>query len=111
VIGPISIVEEARSSSEVRMLNMYVLTWVVVALGALALGGYRFTLGNREDDTIHLAPGEAGMITFQARVAKRIRTVGRIGVLVTALAVIYGTILVGYWAYGVWLQGNRIAFH
>lgn len=93
------------------MLNIYILTWAAVALGALALGGYRFTLGNREDDTIHLAPGEAGMVAFQARVAKRIHTVGRIGITLTAIAVIYGTILVAYWAYSIWLQGNNIAFH
>lgn len=93
------------------MMEIYVLTWAIVALAALALGGYRFTLGNREDDTIHLAPGEAGMIAFQTQVAKRIRTVGKIGVAMTAVAIIYGTMIAAYWAYGAWLQGNKIAFH
>lgn len=93
------------------LLNIYVLTWIVLAIAALALAGYRFTLGNREDDTIHLAPGEAGMIAFQTHVSNRIRIVGKIGGVLTAIAVVYGTVLVAYWAYGVWLQGNRIAFH
>jgi hypothetical protein len=92
-------------------MEAYLLTWVIVALAALALAGYRFTLGNREDDTVHLAPGEAGMIAFQTRVASRIRIVGRIGGVVTAIALVYGTVLLAYWAYGVWLRGNQIAFH
>lgn len=92
-------------------VNIYLLTWIIVALAALALGGYRLTLGNREDDTIHLAPGEASMITFQTQVSNRIRVVGRIGGVLTAIAVVYGTVLLAYWAYGLWLSGNKIAFH
>jgi len=93
------------------LMNPYLLTWIVLALVALALAGYRFTLGNREDDTIHLAPGEASMITFQTHVSHRIQIVGRIGGVVTAVAIVYGAILLTYWAYGVWLQGDKIAFH
>ena len=92
-------------------MNIYIVTWVVLALAALAMAGYRFTLGNREDDTIHLAPGEAGMIRFQMRVAHRIDTVAKIGGVLTALAIVYGTVIVAYWAYGIWLRGNQIAFH
>jgi hypothetical protein len=93
------------------LLNPYLLTWVVLAIAALALAGYRFTLGNREDDTLHLKQGEASMIAFQMRVANRIRLVAHIGAAVTTIAVIYGMVLFAYWAYGVWRHGSAIAFH
>jgi hypothetical protein len=85
----------------------YLIVWAVLAVVVLALAGYRLSLSHQETDTLHLAAGEAGMISGQTELAARIKVVSRWGEILTIVVVVYGLVLLAQYGYGLWTQGYR----
>jgi len=85
----------------------YLVVWAVLAVVVLALAGYRLSLSHQETDVLHLAAGEASMISNQNEVAAKIKVVSRWGEILTVAAVLYGLALLAQYGYGLWTQGYR----
>jgi hypothetical protein len=89
----------------------YIVGWALLAIVVLVLAAYRISLDHREDDVLHLATTEAGMVGQQSVLAAKIKKVTRWGEALTVLAVVYGVTLLAVWAYRAWEQSNQIQFH
>jgi hypothetical protein len=83
----------------------YLAVWSFFALIVIGLAVYRKMLSNREDDTLHVAEGTAGMISHQVADAQRIDVIEKWGKSLTAVVVISGLVLAGIYFYGVWQTG------
>jgi hypothetical protein len=81
--------------------------WGVLALIVLILAAYRSQLGRQEDDQIHVSVGDAGTITHQAEVAHRVDAIEKWGKILTAVLVIYGLALGGWYLKILWEASNR----
>ncbi len=88
-------------------LMPYVYGWVVLALIVMGFAIRRGMVGRQDDETVHLADREAGMIARQTMVERKLRTIDRWGKLLTVIAVVYGLALLGFYIYGVWLAGTK----
>jgi hypothetical protein len=80
----------------------YVAVWTFFALIVLGLAVYRKMLSSREDDSIHVSLGSAGLISDQVANAQRIDRVEKWGKSLTAAVVLAGLVLAGIYFYGVW---------
>lgn len=85
-----------------KNLIPYVTVWSFFALIVLGLAIYRKMLSNREDDSLHVAEGTAGLIAEQVANSHRIEVVEKWGKSLTAVVVISGLALASVYLYGVW---------
>jgi len=83
----------------------YFAVWSFFALIVLVLALYRKLLAGREDDSIHLTLGTAGLIPQQIANSHRIDVVEKWGKSLTTLVVIAGLAMASIYLYGVWLTG------
>jgi hypothetical protein len=88
-------------------MSFYLIGWVSLALVVVALAFYRLSLSHREDDVLHLAASEGGLIAGQTELAGRIKSVSRIGAGITVVAVLYGLALLAQYGYGLWTRGYK----
>jgi hypothetical protein len=86
----------------------YLAVWSFFALIVIGLAVYRKMLSNREDDSLHVAEGTAGMILVQVANAQRIEAVEKWGKSLTAVVVLAGLALAGIYFYGVWQTGSTM---
>jgi hypothetical protein len=84
----------------------YIAIWSFFALIVLGLAAYRKMLSNREDDSIHVSAGTAGMVSAQVANSHRIDVVEKWGKTLTAVVVIAGLVLAAIYFYGVWQTGT-----
>src|SRR5690348_4214980 len=91
----------------VMQINIYLIAWTVLAVGVLALAGYRLALNSRESDVLHLTTSGGGMMSEQAALAARIRVVSRWGEALTIVVVVYGLVLLVQYGYALWMQGYK----
>ena len=84
----------------------YIAVWSFFALIVLVLAAYRKMLAGREDDSLHVAAGTAGLIPQQVANAQRIDVVEKWGKLLTAVVVVAGLILAAIYFYGVFQTGS-----
>jgi hypothetical protein len=84
----------------------YLAVWSFFALIVLGLAVYRKMLANREDDTLHVAEGTAGMISHQVADAQRIDVIEKWGKSLTAVVVVAGLVMAAIYFYGVWTTGG-----
>jgi len=91
-------------------MNMvpYIVTWAALGVVVLGLAIYRSTIAGREDDSLHMAVGEAPVMVAQQKLGKKIEHVELWGKSLTALLVVYGLVLAGIYLYHAWLQSGTI---
>jgi hypothetical protein len=83
--------------------------WVLLALTVMALFIWRKAVSSKEDDTLHVLDAASGEKTAQqAVVAQKLDLIDKWGKIVTVLAVVYGVILGGLYAWQVWVQNSKI---
>jgi len=87
----------------------FVILWILLGLTVLTLFVWRKTVSSKEDDNLHLVDG--GAVTKsseQEEVARKLDLIDRWGKIVTVVAVVYGVILGGLYAYHIWVQNTSI---
>jgi hypothetical protein len=87
----------------------FVTLWILLAMTVVALFIWRKTVSSKEDDNLHVLDAASGEKTAQqAVVAQKLDLIDKWGKIVTLLAVIYGVILGGLYAWQVWVQNSKI---
>lgn len=85
----------------------YFILWGVLALAVAILAIYRKTISTKEDDTLHLNPGDAA-VTQQTALAGQLAVIDRWGKILTVIAIVSGLVLGGLYMYKVWVDQSRI---
>jgi hypothetical protein len=73
--------------------------WIALTLVVMGLFAYRFFLARNEDDTVHLADGEAPMIQQQSVLATRLDKVDRLRNTLGFVDVAFGLVLLAIFSY------------
>jgi hypothetical protein len=79
----------------------YVATWCLLALAVLGLALYRKLASLREDDLIHIGPGEEKLIPKQVALFHKLEVVDRWGKLLTIIVAASGLFLAVLYLYRV----------
>jgi hypothetical protein len=87
-------------------LTPAVVIWVVLAIATLGLALYRKLISAREEDLIHLGPGEERAIPEQVALAGRLKAVDRWGKTLTVITVFIGLAIAAVYLYQVFLVHN-----
>ncbi len=90
-------------------LTPHLVIWGALAVVVLVMASYRSRLAGREDDTIHVLDGDAGMVTDQVVLAKKLAVVERWGKILTVVVVIYGLAIAGLYCWKLWEQSSKVA--
>jgi hypothetical protein len=77
----------------------YVVVWACLAIVVLALALVRYLVSLHEDDNLHLASAEKGMITKQMVFFQHLDAIDRWGKSLTTVALIGGLILAAVYLY------------
>jgi hypothetical protein len=89
-------------------LTPFVIPWIALAVTVLALFIWRKAVARHEDDKLHVLDGAALYQTaLQEATVKKLDMIDKWGKIATVVAVIYGAILGGLYAYQVWLQNTN----
>jgi hypothetical protein len=81
-----------------------VIVWFVIGLATAGLALYRKLLSMREEDLIHLGPGEEGLISQQSTLAHKLDIIDTWGKGLTAATVGFGLVIAAIYLYHAWLQ-------
>jgi hypothetical protein len=86
-----------------------VILWILLGLTVLTLFVWRKTVASKEDDNLHIMDGSsAAKNVEQEKVAEKLNVIDKWGKIVTVVAVVYGVILGGLYAYQSWIQSAKI---
>jgi hypothetical protein len=77
----------------------YVVTWCLLALAVLGLALYRKLASLREDDLIHIGPGEEKLIPKQVALFHKLEVVDRWGKTLTVIVAAGGLFLAVLYLY------------
>jgi len=88
-------------------MTTLVIVWFVIGLATAGLALYRKLLSMREEDLIHLGPGEEKMIPQQVDLAKKMDAIDVWGKSLTVLTVALGLVLAAIYLYHAWLVANQ----
>jgi hypothetical protein len=83
-------------------LTPYVILWSALAFSVLGLALYRKFVASREEDYIHLGPGEEKFIPQQVEVAQSLRTLDHWGSVMTVIAVVSGVVIAAAYLWTGW---------
>ena len=81
------------------MITVLTGVWICVAALAIATWVWAMIIGYREDDTVHLAPGEEAEIDKQVRNAKRMKSIERWRMALSLSTVVGGVFVLGLYIY------------
>lgn len=84
-------------------LTPAVVIWAILAIATLGLALYRKLISAREEDLIHLGPGEERQIPAQVALAERLKTVDRWGKMLTVVTVFVGLVMAAVYLYQAFL--------
>jgi hypothetical protein len=84
-------------------LTPAVVIWAILAIATLGLALYRKLISAREQDLIHLGPGEERQIPEQVALAERLKTVDRWGKTLTVVTVFVGLVMAAVYLYQAFL--------
>ena len=68
----------------------FAVLWMALALVVIGLIAYRKWIAKDEDDSLHIADSEMGMVSRQVVVANKLEVVDRWGKALTVVALVYG---------------------
>jgi hypothetical protein len=86
----------------------YFYGWAVLAVVVVGLAVYRRIVAEHDDDLVHLADSEVGMVSQQVKIGKKIHSLDRLGITLTVIAVVYGSLLLGIYLHYVWVTSVQI---
>jgi hypothetical protein len=81
--------------------------WLVIGVVTAGLALYRKLLTLREEDVLHLGPGEEKLIPEQSALAHRMDTIDVWGKALTIATVALGVVVAGLYLYNAWLQNQQ----
>ena len=81
------------------MLMVLTGIWIVIAVLAIGVWIYGILTSYREDDTVHLGPGEETEIDRQIQTEKRMKTIERWRMPLSLSTVIGGVLVLGLYIY------------
>ncbi len=87
-------------------LTPAVVIWVILAIATLGLALYRKLISAREEDLIHLGPGEERQIPGQVALAARLKAVDRWGKILTVVTALVGLAVAAVYLYQAFLVHN-----
>ena len=90
------------------LTNVWVILWLVLGLGVIALAFYRKLLTSHEDDIVHVTSGQNRAVAQQANYAQKVEKIDFWGKTMTIVLVFYGLILGAWVLYQLWLQSARV---
>jgi hypothetical protein len=86
-----------------------VIVWSLLAASVVGLAMYKkFLTDYKEDDLIHVGPGEEKLISQQMQTTKMIDFIDKWGQTLTIITVVSGLVLVCFYLYGVYLEGQKL---
>jgi len=84
-------------------LTPAVVVWVILAIATLGLALYRKLISAREEDLIHLGPGEERQIPQQVVLEAKLKAVDRWGKTLTVITVFIGLVMAAVYLYQAFL--------
>jgi hypothetical protein len=84
-------------------LTPAVVVWVILAIATLGLALYRKLISAKEEDLIHLGPGEERHIPEQVALAGKLKTVDTWGKTLTVITVAVGLAMAAVYLYQAYL--------
>lgn len=81
------------------------IAWLLLAATVIGLAIYRRLVASREDDLIHLSPGEEKLISQQVKTTQALDKVDRMVKILTIVTAVFGLILAAVYLYRVWTEG------
>jgi len=84
-------------------LTPAVVVWVILAIATLGLALYRKLISAKEEDLIHLGPGEERHIPEQVALAGKLKTVDSWGKTLTVITVAVGLAMAAIYLYQAFL--------
>ena len=86
-----------------------VIIWSAMAAAVVGLALYRkFVSYYKEDDLIHVGPGEEKLISQQVEVTKTLDKVDRMGQILTIVTAVSGLVLAIVYLYGVYQESQKL---
>lgn len=89
-------------------MNVYIWSWVALAIVVLILAVYRIAVASHEDETLHLHQNEGALIAAQQKLSRKVTAADRWGMLLTIVLALYGLVLLGNYLYHIWLKTGQI---
>jgi len=89
-------------------MTPFIAVWAAMALVVLILAAWRQFIDLHEDDTVHLADGEQGMIKEQETLARKVGKLTLWSRVMTAATVAYGIGLAGFYLYQQWIESTKL---
>jgi hypothetical protein len=80
-----------------------VVIWAVLAIATLALALYRKLVSAREEDLVHLGPGQERQIPMQVALADKLERIDRWGKILTVITIAIGLAMAAVFLYQAWL--------
>ncbi len=89
-------------------MNIYVWSWVSLAIVVLILAVYRIAVASHDDETLHLHQNEGALIAAQQKMSRKVTAADRWGMLLTVVLAIYGLVLLANYLYHIWVKPYQI---
>jgi len=80
----------------------FAVVWMALALVVIVMIAYRAWVARDEDDTLHIADSEMGMVSQQVNVAHKLEVVDRWGKALTVVALVYGLAVAAIYVLQTW---------
>ena len=88
----------------------FTVLWVILSVIVVGLIVYRKWIAKDEDDTLHVMDCEVGLLSQQAAVADKLKSIDRWGKALTAIALVYGLVVGASYIYQSWVAASNEVF-
>jgi hypothetical protein len=89
-------------------ITPYIVLWSFLGLLVLGLALYRKLIAlHQEDDLVHISEGGQRLIPHQVAVNAKIRTIDRLGEILTIVTVLGGLLIAAAYLWSAW-QANQV---
>ena len=88
----------------------FTVLWIILSAVVVGLIVYRKWIAKDEDDTLHVMDCEVGLLSQQAAVADKLKSIDRWGKALTAIALVYGLVVGAGYIYQSWVAASTEVF-
>jgi hypothetical protein len=88
-------------------LRPYFAVWICLAVAVLVLFFWRKSVASHEDDSLHVLESDAEAPAQQAALASKLERLDKWGKILTVIAVVFGLVIAGVYAYQVFVQMSQ----